>query len=163
MSLAKRIGRPYRILVHNDPMRIPDLATVERPIFAHVRRTVCPGIGRHDHHFPRRGAATAAGIFGRAIELARKPFAARLVRRAGAYILPIFIEAQNTPIFRLASRINATLRLALIVSEARRQIGGMITLRIGEPIEASEIPIIADEALMSKLYRRVQRLRGPPN
>jgi putative hemolysin len=51
------------------------------------------------------------------------PFVGRLVLGSKAAILPVRFEGQNSRLFQLASHVSATLRLALLMREARARIG----------------------------------------
>ncbi len=172
MALAERIGRPFRILLHSDLMRIPEVARVGLPIdFSatpeaqkrnlksrmEARRLLAEGVTILI--FPAGGVATSDRAFGKAEELLWKPFVVRLVRQAHASVLPVYFDGQNSPLFHVASRISLSLRLALIVSEARRQIGREIRLRIGTPLSVSDIEgMRGNRSFLDELYVQVHRL-----
>jgi len=178
MAVAERIGRPYKILVHSDLMRIPEVAAVGLPVdFSRTKSAAATNLrtraaaydllqgGGTVVIFPAGAVATAHRVFGKAQDFAWQPFVGRLIRRSGAHVLPIYIEGQNSALFQLASRWSETLRLALIVSEARRQIAATIRLRIGPPVAAAELEG-DDRSALRQLYRLVHQLapdaRAPP-
>lgn len=172
LALAERVGRPYRILLHKDLMRIPEAAEIGLPIdFSGTRAALEANLATRTRArelalqgttiivFPAGGVATAETPFGTAEDLVWKQFVVRLIRQSNANVLPVHIEGQNSPLFHFVSRFSLTLRLSLIPSEARRQIGAQIRVAVGEPISCRElIGAAAKERLLDELYVRVHRL-----
>lgn len=173
LALAEQLGRPYRVLINKDLMRIPEIRPYSLPIdFSETREAI--EINLHSRAearrllkqgvtiilFPAGGVATAANPFGRAIELPWKTFTARLIQLAGAAVLPVFFEGQNSPLFHAVSRFSLTMRLSLLVSEFRRFPGKPYTVRVGEVTPFKELKHRDDrKALTDELYLMVQRLR----
>ena len=92
--------------------------------------------------FPAGGISTAPDRLGRrpAVDAPWQPFAAQLIQRARATVVPIRFDGQNSRLFQIASHINPALRLSLIFHEVRRRIGTSLTVAIGRPIPFAELP-----------------------
>lgn len=111
--------------------------------------------------FPAGRVSTADKIFGPATDAPWKLFVAAMIQRSNATILPIYFEGQNSWRFHLASRIGEAWREALLMYELARRIGSDVTVRIGEPTHASELPDINDRhLLLDDLRSRVYALSG---
>jgi putative hemolysin len=172
LALAEQLGRPYRMLINSDFMRVPEVRPVALPIdFSgtpeatetnvrtrrEARRLLQDGITIVV--FPGGGVATAEQPFGKAEELPWKSFTARLVQRAQAAVLPVYFEGQNSALFHLVSRYSLSLRLALLVSEFRYCVGASIRTHVGEVVPFAALEARADRNLLTEeLYARVHRL-----
>jgi putative hemolysin len=85
--------------------------------------------------FPAGGISTTVrGPFGYAVDLEWKLFVTKLIQMSAATVVPIYFHGQNSRIFQLASHINLTLRLALIIHEVNRKAGDTIRVSIGDPL-----------------------------
>jgi putative hemolysin len=172
LALAEQLGRPNRILINNDFMRVPEIRPVALPIdFSgtpqatetnvttrrEARRLLRDGVTIVV--FPGGGVATAEQPFGKAEELPWKSFTARLVQLAQAAVLPVYFEGQNSALFQLVSRYSLSLRLALLVSEFRYCVGAAIRTHVGEVVPFAALEARADRNLLTEeLYARVHRL-----
>lgn len=170
--LAEAMGRPYRILVNKDFLKVPEVRDIVLPIDfdeteaavrtnletrAEARRLLKAGVTLVI--FPAGGVATAERLFGPAEELPWKLFTARLVQQAKASVLPVFFEGQNSALFHAASRVSLMLRLSLLVSEFRTFVGSRVVMHVGEIVRFSELASVGDRrALTDELYARVQKL-----
>jgi len=172
LSLLEQLGRPYRLILHADMMRVPEMRKIGLPIDfsgskeslqvnlqtrAEVRRllldNVVIGI------FPAGGVATAEDPLGRAEELPWKKFVARLVRQYRATVVPVHFEGQNSPLFHWISRYSQTLRLSMLIHEFRRRLDSTIPVAIGEPVPFECLQGAgADGTLLEELYYQVHRL-----
>lgn len=172
LTLAEQLGRPYRVLINNDIVRIPEIKPYALPIDfeetdaaiqmnlatrAEARRLLKQGVTLVI--FPAGGVATAPTPFGRAVELPWKTFTARIIQQARASVLPVFFQGQNGPLFHLVSRFSMTLRLSLLVSEFRRFVGAKIHVRVGEVVPFDALEGRHDrKALTQTLYDLVHAL-----
>lgn len=104
--------------------------------------------------FPAGGIATSESAFGNAIDLEWKPFAAKLIQKAQATVVPIYFHGQNSRIFQIASQFSLTLRLSLIVREVNKQIGSTIRVSIGTPIPYEEISSIKKKKELTRFLRQ---------
>jgi putative hemolysin len=172
LALAERIGRPYRILISSDLLRVPEVRPFALPIdFAGNRQAMETNIRSRAEArrllkegvtiliFPAGGVATADDIFGRAEDLPWKQFAVRLLKGVEATILPIHFSGQNSAIFHWVSRYSLTIRLSLLVCEFRRHINGRIGVRIGKPVPSRDITSIDNPTeQIDAMYALVHRL-----
>lgn len=173
LALAEQLGRPVRILINTDLLRVPEMARYALPIdFAETKGAVrtnlesrkeamaCLERGETVVVFPSGGIATARRPFGRAEELPWKLFTAKLIHMARADVLPVYFDGQNSPLFHAVSRISMFLRLSLIVPEAVRRLGRPMDVRIGNVIPYEHLAAVKDrQALTRLLYDQVLGLR----
>jgi putative hemolysin len=172
LALAEQLGRPYRILVNSDFMKLPEIRPYALPIdFSASPKAIATNLkSRTDARrllkagvtivvFPAGGVATAEQPFGKAEELPWKGFTARLIQQAQAAVLPVYFEGQNSALFHLISRYSLTLRLSLLVSEFRRFVGATIKVHVGAVVPFAALAGRADRsALTDELYDLVHRL-----
>ena len=172
LSIAERIGRPYRCLLLTDFLRLPELQALGLPVdFNETKEALATNLKTRNEArrllkegvtiviFPAGGVATAEKPFGTAEELPWKAFTARLIQQSGATVLPVYFEGQNSALFHFASRYSLSLRLALLVLEFRHHIGGTVRARIGLPVSWSEIAAsTGGGSIIDELYIRVHRL-----
>jgi putative hemolysin len=172
LALAEQLGRPYRILINSDFLRVPEIRHLALPIdFSETREAVRMNVESRNAArrllregvtivvFPAGGVATADHPAGKAEELPWKTFTARLIQQAEASVLPVYFEGQNGPLFHLASRYSLTVRLALMVSELRKFAGATVPVQVGAVVPFSELTSRHDrQALTLELYARVHQL-----
>ena len=58
----------------------------------------------------------------------------RFIRRAEVPVIPLYIDARNSPLFRLAGKLHPTLRTALLPRELLNKKGVGVELRIGSAV-----------------------------
>ncbi len=172
LSLVETLGRPFRVMINADLLKIAEMAPYALPVdFSETREAMAANLAvRHEALrllkdgtiivvFPAGGVATAPRGFGRAADLPWKVFPARLVREARANVIPMYFEGQNGRLFHLASHVSLTLRLSLLIREFTRLRGRTIRVRVGAPIPACDLQAIADrKALLAHLQQRVLAL-----
>jgi putative hemolysin len=177
LAVAEQLGRPYRILINSDFLKVPEIVPFSLPIdFSPGREAIRTNLkSRSDARsllragvtivvFPAGGVATAERPCGRAEELPWKGFTARLIQDAQAAVLPVYIEGQNSALFHLVSRYSLMLRLSLLVSEFRRCVGATIKVHVGAVVPFDELECVSDRgALTRELYARVHRLAPDPS
>jgi len=167
LALAEQLGRPVKILIHSDLLRIPEMARFALPIdFSETREAlrINAASGREAIArlragetiviFPAGGIATAGWPLGRAGDLPWKTFAAKLVHKAGADVVPLFFPGQNSWMFQTASQVSMFLRLSLILPEALRRIGSDIEVRVGATILYEEMACMTDRSELTAMLRR---------
>lgn len=170
LSLAERLGRPFRVMIHKDLMRISEMAPYALPIdFSETREAVASNLAVRNEAlrllkegvtivvFPAGGVATATRIVGKASDLEWKMFPARLVRDARASVVPLHFAGQNSRWFHLASRFSLTLRTALLIPEFTKRAGRPMDVRIGRVIHADEFDR-ERKAILAQMYRAVFEL-----
>ncbi len=172
LSIAESIGRPYRVLINADFMRLPEIQALALPIdFNETKEALAANLKTRNEArqllkewgvlviFPAGGVATAEKPFGAAEELPWKLFTARLVQQSGATVLPVYFDGQNSALFHFVSRYSLSLRLALLVLEFRHHIGAAIRATIGPPVSWAEITASANGgSIIDELYMLVHRL-----
>lgn len=174
LSLAEQLGRPFRVLVAADLLKVPEMQAYALPVdFSETKAAVQRNIAmRHEAVrllkegttivvFPAGGVATAPKGFGKAEDLPWKIFPARLIQDAQAAVLPMYVPGQNGRLFHLVSRAmhlteskrrvarlvgkaSLTLRLSILVREFVRLAGRSMAIRVGRPILWQEIESVRD-------------------
>lgn len=112
--------------------------------------------------FPSGMVSTANRFgFGAVTDAPWTTFAAKIIREAGATVVPVYFHGHNSRKFHVASHIAEPLRMALLVHEALKMFGQQVKVEIGAPICWSELEDLKGRAaLTSHLYQRVQALAG---
>lgn len=176
LSLAEELGRPFRVLINKDLMKIPEIRPYSLPVdFTETREAQEANIRMRNEAltllkagttiviFPAGGVATSPTPWGRAVDLPWKTFTARMITAARAQVLPVYFHGQCGPLFHIASWFSLTLRLGLLIRELRKIVGHPIRLRVGPVIRATELAGKKDRiALMQELFERVHSLSGIP-
>jgi putative hemolysin len=171
LALAERLGRPYRILLTAEFMRLPELQGVGLPIdFSETKQALAVNLATRAEArrllkdggtviiFPAGAVATADNPFGKAEERPWRQFVVRLIQQSGAAVLPVFFAGQNSPPFHFISRYSQTLRLSLLVCEFRHKIGATVKVRIGAPVAGSAVSGSDAATALDELYVLVHRL-----
>lgn len=175
LALGERLGRPVKILINTDLLRIPEMQGFSLPIdFAETREAlkVNAASGREAVArlqagetiaiFPSGGVATARWPFGPAGDLAWKTFAAKLVHKARADVAPLYFVGQNSWLFQAASQVSLFLRLSMLVPEALRRVGRSLEVHAGTPIPYEEMEAITDRRALTDMLRRRIFALAPP-
>ena len=174
LSLAVQLGRPFRVMINNDLLKVPEIRPYSLPVhFEETREAVQMNLETRTEAvrllregvtivvFPAGGVATAKKGFGQAEDLPWKLFTARMIQAAGASVIPVYFEGQNGRLFHLASRVSLTARLSLLIREFRRLAGKTIVARIGPVIPAETLMRIRDRNAMTEyLHNAVFSMRG---
>ena len=175
LSLAERLGRPFRVMIHADLLRVPEIRDYSLPIdFAETKEALKNNLAiRHEALrllkegvtivvFPAGGVATAPKGLGAAQDLPWKLFPARLIREARAAVIPVHFSGQNGCLFHLASRFSMTLRTSLLIREFARLSGRSIDMTPGRVIPWAELAGEEDRhALTRRLHEAVFALAPP--
>jgi len=147
-ELARRARSEFRILLHALLCQDRDLAPLFLPIdFSGsdmARRTNIRTKQAAERAlranvpvliFPAGGVSTRSRFgFGPLADLPWTTFAAKLITRTRATVVPCFFHGENSRLFHVASHIAAPLRLALLLHEVRRRRGRPVHVTVGEPI-----------------------------
>lgn len=178
LSLAEKLGRPFRVMIHKDLLRIREMEPYSLPVdFSETKEAVKANMAvRHEAMrllkegvtvviFPAGGVATAPKGFGRAEDLPWKMFPARLVQEAKAAVIPMHFSGQNGRLFhlvsrpmnlaeregrlaRLVGRASLTLRISLLIREFARLSGRSIEVRIGKTLLPEEFEPLRDRKIL---------------
>lgn len=176
LALAEDLGRPFRVLINQDLMKVPEIRPYSLPIdFSDTRAALKTNLATREEAlrlaclgttivvFPAGGVATAEKPFGRAQDLPWKPFVTRLVQGARATVIPVYFEGQCGPLFHFVSRFSMTLRLSMLIREFRRGVGRELVARIGAPVPFESLRHGADrKALLGELFDLVHGLAPEP-
>jgi len=167
LALAEQLGRPFKIMINADLLRVPEVQHYALPIdfsgTPQARRVnLASGTeaiarlqaGESIVIFPAGGIATASVPWGKAADLPWKSFVAKLVHRARADVVPIYFPGQNSGWFHVASQISMFWRLSLVVPEALRRLGRQIEVRIGPVIVYEEMAGMTDRHALTAMLRR---------
>ncbi|ESZ27911.1 MULTISPECIES: GNAT family N-acetyltransferase [unclassified Mesorhizobium] len=174
LSLAEQLGRPFRVMIHKDLLKIREMEPYSLPIdFSETKDALKNNMAvRHEAVrllkegvtivvFPAGGVATAPKGFGRARDLPWKMFPARLVQEAKASVIPMHFSGQNGRLFHLVSgpmnmaesdgrvakfigKASVTLRTSLLIHEFARLSGKAIDVRVGKMLSWSELEPLRD-------------------
>jgi putative hemolysin len=192
LALAEQLGRPFRVMIHSDLLKVPEMVPYALPIdFSETKEAVKRNLAVRNEAvrllkegvtiviFPAGGVATAPRIVGQALDLPWKLFVAKLVLDAKASVLPIHFRGQNGRLFHLVSRpmhlaeretrlprmignLSLTLRLSLLVREFARLAGGSIEARIGDVLTWDELSMLRDRKLLLERLKRSVTELAPP-
>ena len=174
LSLVESLGRPYRVLINKDLMKVPEIRPFSLPIdFAPTRAAQTTNIETRNTAlrllsegttivvFPGGGVSTSPTTFGRAVDLPWKTFTARMIQSSRAQVLPLYFEGQCSPLFQWVSKWSATLRLSLIIREFRTRVGRPLRVHVGDVIPYAACAECKDrKALIKMLCERVHALGG---
>lgn len=89
--------------------------------------------------FPSGAIATSKTLLGNAEEAEWNLFTAKMARKSGATIVPIYFSGQSSRIYQMASLFSFTIRQALFIHEVARSLNKPQTAVIGSPISPEEI------------------------
>ena len=184
LSLAEQLGRPFRVMIHKDLLKIREMEPYSLPIdFSESKDALKNNMAvRHEAVrllkegvtivvFPAGGVATAPKGFGRARDLPWKMFPARLVQDARASVIPMHFSGQNGRLFHLVSgpmniaerdgrvakfvgKASLTLRISLLIHEFARLSGKAIDVRVGDVLSWSELEPLRDRKALLDRLRR---------
>ena len=107
--------------------------------------------------FPGGTVSTRMRAFSRmpAFDPAWKPFVSQLIQKSRASVVPLYFEGENGWAFHAASHVSATLRIALLFREVRKQMGGSLRVHIGDAIPYETIAHIRDRYALAQHLRAV--------
>ena len=175
LNLAEELGRPYRVIINKELMKMPEIQPYSLGVDFHDSREAMKTNLNTKREavrllkegvtivvFPAGGVATANQPFGKAIDLPWKLFPARLIQSAEATVLPVFFSGQNGPIFHLVSKFSMTLRASLLIREFKKFTKSAVHVHVGEPVPYEKLRSLTDRQMLTdELYRIVHDLAPP--
>ncbi|MFZ2100323.1 MAG: lysophospholipid acyltransferase family protein [Oricola sp.] len=176
LSLAEQLGRPFRVVINNDLLKVPELRPFSLPIsFEETKEATALNLQTRKEAvrllkegvtiviFPAGGVATAHKGLGRADDLPWKMFTARLIQAAHASVIPVYFDGQNGRLFHLVSQFSLTLRTSLLIREFQRLYGKQIKAWIGRTMPWDELAEIHDrKVLLERVHEAVFSLDPKP-
>ncbi|MBZ9958185.1 MULTISPECIES: GNAT family N-acetyltransferase [unclassified Mesorhizobium] len=192
LSLAEQLGRPFRVMIHKDLLKISEMEPYSLPIdFSETKDALKNNMAvRHEAVrllkegvtivvFPAGGVATAPKGFGRARDLPWKMFPARLVQDAKASVVPMHFSGQNGRLFHLVSgpmnmaerdgrvakfvgKASLALRISLLIREFARLSGKSIDVRVGDVLNWNELEPVRDRKALLERLYRGVFDLAPP-
>jgi putative hemolysin len=89
---------------------------------------------------------------------------ARMVRKTGASVLPVYFEGKNSPMFQALGLVHKRLRTAMLPRELLNKRHQSLEVRIGKPIQAQSMCRFETDNLMTEyLHQRTYLLRHRKN
>jgi len=104
--------------------------------------------------FPGGTVATAAQPFSKVYDPPWKTFTAKMIARSEAQVVPIYFHGTNSRLFQIATHLNYTLRMALLLSEFESRVGEPLQVTVGKPLPAAEIKARARDGKALMRYLR---------
>ncbi|QKV20529.1 lysophospholipid acyltransferase family protein [Oricola thermophila] len=177
LSLAEQLGRPFRVIINNDLLKVPEIRPYSLPIsFEDTKEALALNLQTRKEAvrllkegvtiviFPAGGVATAHKGFGRAEDLPWKMFTAKLIQAARASVIPVYFEGQNGRLFHLVSQFSLTLRTSMLIREFQRLYGKQIRAWIGQTIPWDTLARIDDrKVLLQSVHNAVFSLDPNPS
>ena len=157
----------FRIVANNVFHRSEELSRIILPIdFADTKAARRLNLDTRNEALRFLGDGGAVGIFpGGTVSTARRPFGApadpvwrtftaRLAARSGATVVPVYFHGANSRLFQVASHLHSTLRVALLIKEFGKRVGGDVRATIGAPLDAGEFAARASDGMALMDYLR---------
>jgi putative hemolysin len=115
--------------------------------------------------FPSGVVASSDTAFGPVIEREWNVFTAKMIRRSGATVLPMYFPGSNSRRYQIANRISATLRQGLLLNEIVRSCNRPQKPVIGKALTQEDLADRMDDprALMSWLREKTLALKDNPD
>ena len=146
-ALIGRVRTDYRILTRSLLTNVPEVERFMIPVpFPHepdarrrnldmrTRAMRQLGAGGVVALFPAGAVAASATAFGPPVEPAWAPFTGKLIRGAGATVLPVRFPGANSRAYQIANRISPVLRQGLLLHEVVRALDRPQAPEILEPL-----------------------------
>ncbi len=175
--ILSRARGDFRILAHRVFRRAEELDRVILPLsFDETRAAQRQNIETRAAALRYLGAGGAIGIFpGGTVATAPKPFGqpldphwrgftAKLIARSRATVVPLYFDGHNSRLFQVASHLNYTLRMALLIREFGARIDAPVRMAVGAPIPPERLAAFAGDAkaMMDFLRQSTYQLSPKP-
>lgn len=103
--------------------------------------------------FPAGGVATSPQFWAKPEDLEWKRFVTKIIQVTQATVIPVFVHGRNSRLFQVASQVSLSLRLSLLLREAKNKIGTQIQVSVGDPISYAELSEIKDRQVLLDFLR----------
>ncbi|PHP26163.1 hypothetical protein CJ301_17840 [Limimaricola cinnabarinus] len=150
--LSSRRGADFRILAHRVFGGAPEIAEAVLPVdFDGTRAAAQQNISTRAKALMQLAEGGAIGIFpGGTVSTSAKPFStpldprwrnftAKMAARPDVTVVPLYFEGTNSRLFQLASHVNYTLRMGLMLREFRARTNSVVRVAIGDPISRATL------------------------
>ena len=112
--------------------------------------------------FPGGTVATAAKPMATPLDPVWRTFTAKMIAKSEATVVPVFFHGHTSRLFQLASHLNYTLRMGLMIREFRARVDGPVEISVGNPIRQQELsPICKDPQGLMDYLRQATYALGP--
>ena len=172
-EIAARIRGDFRILLNNRLMKDEELNKLFLPVdFDGTPEATKKNVktkkdaqqilenGGTVIIFPSGGVATRWKFgLGPLEELPWSTFAAKIIMKSKASVVPVNFEGENSAAFHMASSISESARLSLFIREVTRRMGTTIKFKIGNPIHFKEMEQLEGRKNLTEfLKKKVEEL-----
>ena len=115
--------------------------------------------------FPSGVVAASETMFSDAVEAEWNVFTAKMIRRSGATVIPVYFQGSNSRWYQIANQISATLRQGFLLHEIVAACGKPQAPIVGHPIDPDEIEArISDpRTFMAWLREKTLSLKDAPD
>ena len=115
--------------------------------------------------FPSGVVAASETMFSDAVEAEWNVFTAKMIRRSGATVIPVYFQGSNSRWYQIANQISATLRQGFLLHEIVAACGKPQAPIVGHPIDPDEIQArISDpRTFMAWLREKTLSLKDAPD
>lgn len=166
----------FRIMAHRIFRGTPELERVILPIdFDETTDAVRRNLATRAEALRYLSGGGAVGVFpGGTVSTAPTPFStpadpnwrsftAKMITRSGATVLPIYFEGSNSRLFQMASHLNYSLRMGLMIREFYRRSDRPVRLRIGQPIPADTLARFGNDTRGAMAFLRQSTYQLSPS
>jgi len=167
-EIAARIRGDFRILLNNRLMKDEELNKLFLPVdFDGTPEATKKNVktkkdaqqilenGGTVIIFPSGGVATRWKFgLGPLEELPWSTFAAKIIMKSKASVVPVNFEGENSAAFHMASSISESARLSLFIREVTRRMGTTIKFKIGNPIHFKEMEQLEGRKSLTEFLKK---------
>ena len=176
-DIAARVRGDFRILLNNRLMKDEELNKLFLPVdFDRTREAMKRNVETKKNAqqilenggtviiFPSGGVATRWRFgLGPLEELPWSTFAAKIIMKSKATVVPVHFKGENSAAFHVASSFSESARLSLFIREVIKKIGTTVEFKIGDPVYYGEMNNLKGRKDVTEfLKEKVKRLSPFP-
>ena len=158
----------FKIIAHSVFNKVPELSDKllpisfdgDKPALAmnlHTRKKALDHLtqGGAIGVFPGGTVSTAARPFSEPMDPRWRGFTARMIAKSNAVVVPVYFDGHTSRLFQIASHLNHTLRMGLLVRQFSKRVDAPVRVVIGEPIGRNVLnPLAKDAKAMMDFLRK---------